>query len=222
MRVVRPLDTGGVGYFTGSTIGVFVGEEAYPTCGANFDDIDFLLRIVTTARAGPENRRWAHWARKSKELLTNTVIENARGALASGALRVERLAAIQAGLGVSMQVLAEMLGVSRPALYKWLDATKLIALQEASRSRLSKIERLSMDWRAISKVPLAAVVHEPLGTGANLYSLLTATTIDEASIESAFEELSDRLRARTKSPSQRLKEAGFTRRPMRRSISDDE
>lgn len=141
---------------------------------------------------------------------------------AAARLRVERLAGIQAVLGLSIQALADVLHISRPGLYKWLDASKGMTLQEASRQRLASVERLAKRWRERSNAPLISVAHEPLAGGRAVFEMLTDERLDEAAVTGAFDELVDKLQAKPKSLSQRMAEAGFTRRKSGRSLPDDE
>jgi hypothetical protein len=118
--------------------------------------------------------------------------------------------------------MAEALGVTRQGLYKWLDSSKEITLQEASRQRLTVVERLSKLWGERSKVPLASVIHEPVAGGRTVLQMLTDAVLDEAEITSAFDELAEHLRSKPKSLSQRMAETGFKRRSTARALASDE
>jgi hypothetical protein len=52
--------------------------------------------------------------------------------------------------------------------------------------------------------------------------LLSAEVISEAAVIAGFDELVGKLQEKPKSRSQRLREAGFTRRPSVRSLPSDE
>jgi hypothetical protein len=136
--------------------------------------------------------------------------------------RIERLTAIQAVLGLSMLDFAQVLGLSRPDLYKWLDASKDMKLDEASRERLTVVEHIARHWRERSAAPLRSVVNEPLAGGQTALSMMVADAIDEAAIVGAFDELAVKLRSKPKSRSQKLADAGFTRRPSARALPTDE
>jgi hypothetical protein len=138
------------------------------------------------------------------------------------ALRVERLSAIQAALALPWQELAEVLRISRPNLYKWLDASKDITVQADNRQRLAAIERVSKLWREQTGAPLSAVIHEPLASGLTALQMLKADEIDEAALGRAFKELVGRLHQRPKTRSQRRAEAGFKRRPSARALPREE
>lgn len=141
---------------------------------------------------------------------------------AASQLRVDRLARIQGTLGVSTHDFAAFLYTSRAGLYKWLDASKNIDLQETKRSRLNKIESLVKAWKECSNAPLKPVLREPLATGKTIYELLTAQNIDDDAVINAFKELAEKLQAKPKSWAQRMAEAGFTRRPVERLMPDEE
>ena len=117
---------------------------------------------------------------------------------------------------------AQVLGLSRPDLYKWLDASKDMKLHEANRERLAVVERIARHWRERSAAPLRSVVNEPLAGGQTALSMMVADAIDEAAIVGAFDELAVKLRSKPKSRSQKLADAGFTRRPSARALPTDE
>lgn len=140
----------------------------------------------------------------------------------SPALRVERIARIQGAMGLQMQELAQVLLISRPNLYKWLDSSKEIALQGANRDRLALIERVASAWRAQTKAPFSAVAREPLSRGRSVMELLSAENCVEEEILEALKEASAKLRTSAMSTSQKMVRAGFTRRKARYSSADDE
>jgi hypothetical protein len=136
--------------------------------------------------------------------------------------RVERLTEIQANLGLSMQMLAEVMRVTRPTLYKWFDVEKSISLQNDSIRRLDEVEQLAQKWRALSTAPLGPWVRERSNGGRPLRDLLTAEPLPMAKIERAFSQIVARIVQTPKSKSARLREAGFTRRASHRSLPSDE
>ena len=136
--------------------------------------------------------------------------------------RVNRLVAIQATFGLPVQTLASVLGISRPALYKWLDADDDVQPQAENRERLMAVERIAQQWRGRSVSPLSSVAHEPLENGGTVVAMLAAEVLDEGAVVGALDELAQRLQGKPKSLSQKMAEAGYARRPSRRSLSDDE
>lgn len=206
----------------GSTSTVLFIKSYHPICGPA------LVENLSPASRGKqewvssEANNWARWTEMVRELLQGVEIDAKPAPSAAAKLRVERLARIQAALGLPTHAFAEVLRVSRPGLYKWLDASKGIALQEASRQRLAAVERLAKLWRERSNAPLNSVAHEPLEGGRTVLELLTADVLDEVAVFRAFDEAAAKLQGKPKSLSQRMAEAGFTRRPSHRSISDDE
>lgn len=135
--------------------------------------------------------------------------------------RVERITKIQATFGVSIQMLAEILRVSRPQLYKWLDANRAIELQGGSRDRMGIIEELAEYWRSLTQRPLGPWVKEGRAA-ASLLALLCADPLDNEEIRRAMTTQAELISRAAKSRSERFREAGFQRRPSVRSLPSDE
>lgn len=134
----------------------------------------------------------------------------------------KQFVSIQAVLGLPLGELAQVLGLSRADLYKWLDDPGDMKLPEGFRRRLRAVERIAGRWRERSGAPFVSVAHEPLAAGQSAFSMLVADLIDEAAIVGAFDELLLRLNVRPRSRSQRLADAGFTRRPSVRALPSDD
>lgn len=165
---------------------------------------------------------WTRWTGQAREALQKGITRERYQSTAAARLRVERLSALQAAFGFTIQDLAAVLGITRPQLYKWLDIANDINLQEASRVRLATVERLAKEWTSRSRAPLSSVSKEPLDEGGTALQMLTADPIDEAAVVAAFGELTARLEAKPKSLSERLRKAGYSRRPSVRSLPSDE
>lgn len=165
---------------------------------------------------------WTRWAGQANEALHSAASTAHRQTTAAARLRVERLSSLQAAFGFTIQDLATVLGITRPQLYKWLDAANDIKLQETSRARLLKVERIAKEWSSRSNAPLSSVSKEPLTAGGSVFALMSIDVIDDDVVISMFDELMDKLHERPKSRSQRLREAGFARRPSVRSLPSDE
>jgi hypothetical protein len=165
---------------------------------------------------------WAGWAKASNAALQKptTAVRAAPSAIAK--LRVNRLAALQAALGLSTSDLAQVLALSRPGLYKWLDISSDVKLQESSRERLAVIERIATQWRERSTAPLSTVAREPLADGRTVFSMLAAEQVNAAAVLGAYDELIAKLAGKPKSRSQKLTDTGFKRRPSARSLTSDE
>lgn len=164
---------------------------------------------------------WISWAEAVKDAVTKTPLP-AAGAPAATRLRAERIGDIQAVLGFSIVDTARILGVTRQALYHWLDASKDVKLQEASRGRLACIERLVKNWGEHSTSPLASLAQEPLATGQTILQMMSANIVDEQKVMAAFDELARRLQTKAKSPSQRLAQSGATRRKSAHALPREE
>ncbi len=165
---------------------------------------------------------WTRWAGEAHEALKNAASVARYKTTAAARWRVERLSSLQAAFGFTIQDLAAVLGITRPQLYKWLDAANEVKLQETSRTRLSTIERIAKEWSSRAKVPLSSVSKEPLTNGGTVFSWMCADVINEGVVIGVFDELMAKLHERPKSRSQRLREAGFARRPSVRSLPSDE
>jgi hypothetical protein len=147
---------------------------------------------------------WTHWAESTRKAFLDAAAKTAdknakpqtreaQDLQAEAQRRVQRLVAIQAALGLTMQDLAVALNLSRPQLYKWMDPSQDVRLQETKRRRLDTVERIAKAWQARSAAPLRAVAHEPLANGRTVFELLAADAIDEATVNAAFDELTAKL-----------------------------
>lgn len=174
--------------------------------------------IASTIEAADD---WHQWSESATSAFLAATTRNSAPSGAA-ARRVGRLNAIQAVLGFSMAELASALRVSRQALYNWLDASKELKLHESSRSRLDVVERIAEMWRELSNAPLSSVSNETLSTGSTALGMLGAEVIDEPALAHVLVELKAKLMNRPKSRSQKLAEAGFSRRPSSRSLPSDE
>ena len=178
---------------------------------------------VALARVTFDSDVWTHWAKHVEAVFHRALAAPPPPApTAAAKLRVQRLADMQAAIGLPTRDLAGVLRISRQALYQWFDASREIKLQEASRTRFAVIERIAKRWREQSSSALGAVAYEPLESGSTMLSMLTAPNIDEDGVFAAFGELLAKLHRKPKSRSQRLTEAGFKRRPSLRSLPSDE
>ena len=182
------------------------------------DGLGLLKAQVTLALGGSS---WAEIAELAKPLRRNVEINPRHSSNSAANLRADRLTQIQASFGFPLSALADVLGVARQNLYKWLDATKDITLQESNRKRLAIVERLARTWRDQCAAPLVSVAYEPLADGRTVMQMLKGEVVEEEVI-GVFEELARKLRDKPKSLSQRMAEAGYTRRPSARALPSDE
>lgn len=172
----------------------------------------------------------ADFPRRIPEDATETVVryprldtnEHQAAEHAHAVRRVERLTEIQAKLGLSMQMLAEVLLISRPQLYKWFDVVNSISLQKKSIKRLDEVEQLARKWSTISVAPLKSWVQERIDGGKSLFDLLTVEPLSTVEIEHAFMQIAARIARAPKSRGARMRAAGFTRRKSHRSLPSDE
>ncbi len=165
---------------------------------------------------------WTRWTGQANEALQNAASTVRRQTTAVAIWRVERLSSLQAAFGFTIQDLAAILGITRPQLYKWLDAANSIKLQEASRARMATVERIAREWSSRTKVPLSSLSKETLAAGGTVFALMSAEVIDDRLVIGAFDELIAKIHEEPKSRSQLLREAGFARRPSVHSLPSDE
>ena len=232
MRQLRPstiIDTAESFHLSASQVidvGSFGSDISKSMTGATravLVDTDFATSAIQAVEIGDSNvDLWTRWAQTTKTALQRPAVGAKPAPSAAGRLRVERLAAINAVFGLSTLNFAQILSLSRPGLYKWLDASKDVKLQEASRERLAVVERIARQWRERSAAPLVSVANEPLAGGQTALSMMVADAIDEAAIVGAFDDLVVKLQGKPKSRSQKLADAGFTRRPSARALPADE
>lgn len=183
-----------------------------------------LIRSEATQKmyAVPRNA-WAQWEESSRALLQSAEIALTSAEHSTPAsLRVQRLAKIQAALGLPLQDLARVLAVSRPGLYKWLDHLSNSKLRTKSRRRLDAVERVTDEWLSRSRAPLVSVANDPIDRDGTVLDLLLATTLDERRIVKALDKLARRLNAAPSSLSERMAQLGFTRRAKAGLAPDDE
>ena len=165
---------------------------------------------------------WLKWVELTKAALLNASSHGGSTPTGAASMRVRRLASIQSALGMPITDLARVLCVSRQALYKWLDASNELRLQEASRARLTLIERIAAQWRERSQATLSTVVHEPLEGGDTLFAILSGDEIDEIRVTQALDSLVRVLQNKPRTRSQKLFDAGYKRRTTIRPLPSDE
>lgn len=195
---------------TGATRVVLIDVDRVTSAGISTGLKDYIATL------------WSQWAETTKTALQRQAPDARSSPSAAARLRVERLASVQAALGLSTSDQAQVLRLSRPGLYKWLDASNDVKLQGASRERLAAVERIAKQWRERSTAPLGSVAHEPLAGGYTVLAMMVAEHIDEAAVVGALDELLAKLQGKPKSRSQKLADAGFKRRPSSRSLPSDD
>ena len=186
-------------------------------------DVLLATSAIPTVRVEDfDAESWSRWSTASRDAFQKATTAAKEVPSAAARLRVERLTALQAALGLSTSELAQALGLSRPGLYKWLDTSSDVKLQGASRERLAAVERIAKQWRERSTAPLSSVSNAPLADGRTVFAMMIVDQVDEAAVVGAFDELLAMLARKPKSRSQRLAESGFKRRPSAKSLPSDE
>lgn len=205
-----------------SLVGSFSRRTTLVVPAAYDIEIDVVFRVMQDA-AVAGLRRLLERSTAAKQPAVSPALEKPFHAQPSAArLRVDRIAAIQAATGLPMQTLASILQISRPCLYKWIDSGQDITLHGENRERLATIERLAAQWQQRSPAPLGLIAHEPLKNGHTVLELLAKDAINEKAVLAAFDQLVEKLKGKPKSPSQRMADVGFKRRPTHRSLPKDE
>lgn len=118
---------------------------------------------------------------------------------------------VLAALSLNKSQLAEVLGVSRPTLYDWLDGSEPNA---SNAARLTTLLRLLARASIGSSNPLnARFVRRPLSDGnSSLLDVLTASPLDEESVSALLREArlsSERAESRRTQREDRLRALGF-------------
>jgi DNA-binding transcriptional regulator YiaG len=186
-------------------------------------DVSLATSAIPTIKAEDfDADSWSRWSEASKQAFEKAAAAAKAAPSAAARLRVERLAALQAALGLSTSDLAQALRLSRAGLYKWLDASSGVKLQGASRERLAAVERIAKQWRERTTAPLSSVSHEPLADGRTVLAMMVTDQFDEAAVAGALDELLAKLAAKPTTRSQKLAAAGFKRRPSAKSLASDE
>lgn len=115
-----------------------------------------------------------------------------------------------AALSLNKSLFAELLGVSRPTLYDWLDGKLPNSANETRiRTLLALLEREGVS----SRNPLSPrFVRTPLASGGSLFDALRLQQLDEKELQtlvSQARQLSEAARSQQQAREERLREAGF-------------
>lgn len=118
---------------------------------------------------------------------------------------------VMAALSLNKTQLAEVLGVSRPTLYDWLEGKEP---NDANAQRLVKLVQLLRNANVAATESISSrFVRQPLNEGKpSLLDLLTADTFDEprvARVLKEAKELEAAVQAKQEANQQRLRDRGF-------------
>ena len=211
------------GHFsTGATGVVQLFDDDYSTGGPAVVQNAATGSVFKPESVSQDEGFWLRWCETTKELLLQSQTFSEPTTSVAAKLRVDRLSTIQAALGLPAQTLADVLRVSRPGLYKWLDASQDIAMRPDNIQRLAIVDDLAKQWRNLTHSPMSSVAYEPLLAGCTVLDLLKFEAIDVDAVIAAFSELVDKLHSKPKTLSQKMAEAGFKRRPSLSSLPADE
>lgn len=158
-------------------------------------DVRFMARVATVPSAAQPTSETAPSALRA--VLALSVADQAREMLAS--------------LSLNKTQLAEILGVSRPTLYDWLDGKEP---SSSNAQRLTMLLRLLASAGVTSARPLSPrFLRQPLReAGVPLLEALSAETIDEQHVSSLVREakaLGEQAESRRASREDRLRALGF-------------
>jgi len=84
---------------------------------------------------------------------------------------------------LNVSELAEVLDVSRPTIYAWVDGSHA---DEAHRDRLSALKELAQEWETLCREPIGTLLRERSESGARILDLLKAPELQLAEIKETF------------------------------------
>lgn len=124
----------------------------------------------------------------------------------------ELLASISANLSLRVSELAEVLKVTRPAIYSWMSSDP--SLREENRKRLFSIAQIASDWSKFSNLPVGTAVRRSTLSSKSLLDLLKEDKIDREAIAELLKELADLIseeadKKKKKSVAERAKGLGI-------------
>jgi hypothetical protein len=96
----------------------------------------------------------------------------------------EKLAGIRHYLSANVTEMAKVFRVGRPTVYSWLRDDPGLRANHARR--IDEIYEIARMWRSTSNKPIGEFMSRPLDSGATLLELLSANSLDESAIQSAF------------------------------------
>jgi hypothetical protein len=108
----------------------------------------------------------------------------------------EKLAGIRRYLSLNVSNLAKVLRVGRPTVYSWLRDD--LTLRANHARRIDQVYRFARMWRALSNQPIGEFLVHPGSSGKTIFELLSAKSIDDATIRSTFAEIADAVNRRTR------------------------
>jgi len=125
----------------------------------------------------------------------------------------EKLAGIRHYLSANVTNMAKIFRVGRPTVYSWLRDDP--GLRASHARRIDEIYAIARMWRSTSNQPIGEFMSRPLNSGATLLELLSAKSLDESAIQSAFIQISEAAsrKARRSSPAEIAKRRGFRLAP---------
>lgn len=100
------------------------------------------------------------------------------------------ISAVKHVLSLNVSDLSRILGVSRPTVYAWADATAQI--KPENQARLKALEKIAQAWSSMTNdKPFGHLLKAPVGPHEpSLFDLLSAPEWEDAKIQSALKKLS--------------------------------
>ncbi len=93
------------------------------------------------------------------------------------------LTKIKLTLGINILELASMLQVSRPAIFEWTESKK-ITIDEKTQERVTRIYKISEEWKAKGVGRLGSYLHRPIGIlNVSLFDLLKSDDLNLTEID---------------------------------------
>ena len=106
----------------------------------------------------------------------------------------EKLAGIRRYLSLNVSNMAKVFRVGRPTVYSWLRDDPTLRANHARR--IDDVYRLARAWRALSNQPIGPYLAQPETSGKTVLELLSARSLDEATIQGVFAEIADAVNRR--------------------------
>jgi hypothetical protein len=129
----------------------------------------------------------------------------------------DKVAHIKVVFGLSIQQLADALGVKRPTIYSWLDPDEVVmAMREKNKKRIDELYGLAKAWKSISPHPPGGLLINEVFNGKSLFDLLCDADLAPAVIKEIIEQAARKVHAAYRKPlAQQLRDKGFAEIPPR-------
>lgn len=101
----------------------------------------------------------------------------------------ETIASIRSALSLQIKELAEILGVTRPTVYSWINNDSQPSAD--NRKRLQQVYRIASRWNQLCRLPAENLIRSPGRSSLSVLDLLKADTISEDTVVERLRELAE-------------------------------